>query len=196
MIKLIGIVIAAMCISPLGAVVIKDASTGQTAAVDSDRRLATFAITESQFEDAAEDGNAYAWVTPVIHNTADGVTLILIKNTNPISELHIEKMWVSVTTNAGIIAHFPTSEVTPTGTTVTGVNLNTQSSNSADATAVHSETNNVQGNIIWHTFPEAGESEIVEFDGAIILGQNSSFAIDLVSGTLRSQVTIWGHYPN
>ena len=182
---------------PLNAIVIKDGKgTGNTAEVDENNRLQVFAIQESEFEKASEDGNAYAWVTRVIWNTADGDTLLLIKNTNSSARLHIDKMWVSVSTNAGVIVHLPSSEVTPTGTILIGNNLNATSNNVANAAAVALDTDNTQGTIIWHTFPEAGESEIVEFDGAIIIGQNQSFAIDLASGTQRSQITVWGHYGN
>jgi hypothetical protein len=74
-----------------------------------------------------------------------------------------------------------------------GTNLNTASSNVADATAKSKETNNTQGNIIGTVWLAVDRNIRIPLDG-VILGKNKSIGVDVVADTSESAVTIIAHY--
>jgi len=177
--------------------VIKDGrGTGNTVQVDSKNRLRTHAVVQSELESASEEGDAYSWTTEVEDYSA-GDTILLIKNTSSDQSLHIEKVFISASTNTAVVFHSP-NVTTPAGNVVTGVNLNRTSAKSADADARGKETSNAQLNVIWTGFAEDNEFEEVNMQGAVILGQNQSFAVDFSSrdanGNARSVITVFGHF--
>ena len=90
-----------------------------------------------------------------------------------------------------------TTEVTVTagsgGAVVTGVNINTTSSNVADASAASNESNNAQGNVIGTVFLAIDRSQVFLTPG-LILGKNKSIAIDTVEDTTEAAIVITGHY--
>lgn len=150
------------------------------------------AVAESLFERSSEDGKSYNWSSGIINiDAAD--TVLLLKNTSDIP-LHVE----SITINNGSTAsqyqvHLPTTEVTPTGTTVSPTNLNTGKSDVADATSRSDETNNSQGALIFTPMLAADENETINTVG-LILAKNKSVGIDVVETTTEAGVTIRAHY--
>ena len=102
---------------------------------------------------------------------------------------------MSIDTDSVATIHLPVTEVTPTGTAVTGVNLNTTSQNVAEATAIRDETDNTQGSVIWSGEVYAASGPFcVDFDGAVILGKNKSIGVDYVTEGAACDVTIIGYY--
>ena len=80
------------------------------------------------------------------------------------------------------------------GTTVTGVNLNRASSNTAAATAKADETGNTQGNIIWAGSIPADNATPVAIGLGVILDLNDAIAVDFTDDGGEALVTIIGHY--
>ena len=120
-----------------------------------------------------------------------------MKNTSD-NHLHIDFIQVANGSTASeFTVHLPTTEVTVTagggGAVRTGTNLNTASSNVADASAASDETNNVQGNVI-HTAWLAIDRSVTISTPGLILGKNKSIAIDVVEATTEVAATITGHY--
>lgn len=112
--------------------------TGVTVPVDSAGRLLVRKLTD--FQVALLAGDAYSW-----HASADiGITdqLLSVQNLSKTRRLHIKKVYIT-NDNAGTAStfHLELSGVTtPTGTAVTGKQLNTGSSNVADALAIEDDT--------------------------------------------------------
>jgi len=176
--------------------VIKDGGSGTTAKVDSEGNLRTVAITQSEIEHVSETEElAFSWVSGT-WNPEAADTILLVKNTSSDETLHIKSIWMSTDADTLAQIHIPTSDVTVAGDTViVGTNLNAASTKVADASAATNETGNAQGNIIWEQeiFALNGPT-VVDFDGAIVLGQNQSIAVDYVSATAVVGVTIIGYY--
>jgi len=168
---------------------------GYKAEVNVDKQLVTFSISETEFEFISkEKGQAYSWASGT-YDPAAGDTILLIKNTSSTKKLHIDLIILSTDTDTRVVIHAPTTEVTPTGTAITGTNLNLTSSNAADATAIRDETDNSQGNVIWSAeiFAASGPHE-VDMAGALILGTNDSIGVDYVADVGACDVTIMGHF--
>lgn len=150
------------------------------------------AVTESLFERSAEDGKSFNWSSGVINIDA-GDTVLLLKNTSD-EPLHVESITVwNGSVASQYVVHIPTTEVTPTGTTVTGTNLNTGNSAVADASARSDETNNSQGDIIFTPMLAVDRDKTINTVG-LILAKNKSVGIDVVEDTSESGVTIRAHY--
>lgn len=168
--------------------------SGNKAQVNDENQLITSAVTQGEIEhESEENGAAYNWSSNSISiDAAD--TILLVKNTSD-TPLHIEYLKVTNgSTTTEITLHLPTTEVTPTGgSAVTGTNLNTASSNVADANARSDETNNSQGNVLATEFIAADASITVETPG-LIIGKNKSVAVDTVNTENRIAATFVGHY--
>jgi len=194
---LLSIMGIALLTTPVHAVFLEDPNSGRKMTIDSENRGEVSAVIQSELEHESESNSqAYNWSTGNVSTflAGAGATVLLLKNTSD-NDLHIEFVIVDgggVSTEYTL--HLPTSEVTVTGTTVTGTNLNTGGKiNVADAVAASNETNNVQGNIIGTKFVDVFRSATFNTEG-IILGKNKSIAIDAVSGVTNTSVTIIGHY--
>jgi len=178
---------------PAQALMIEDGKgTGTRAEVNIENQLVVSAITSTELEHESEsNGQAYSWTTDSIDIDA-GDTVLLIKNTSD-TNLHIDTITMSGKGVASWVVHLPTSEVTLAGNTITGVNLNTSSSNVADAGARSDETNNVQGNILYSIHILSSDVVTVNLDG-LILGKNKSIGVDQTENLERASATFRGHY--
>ena len=129
-----------------------------------------------------DEGQAYSWSSGT-YDYAALDTILLVKNTSTTKPLFITSISLSGDTDTRVVIHRPTTEVTPTGTSVTGVNLSgPDSTNAADATAIRDETNNSQGSIIWSgEIQAASDPYIVDLKNAVILGTNQSIGVDYVT---------------
>ncbi len=167
---------------------------GNRAAVNTEQQLAVAAVTQSELEhESEENGTAYNWSSDLVDIDAND-TVLLVKNTSD-TPLHIECIKIA---NGAIASeytvHLPTAEVTLSGgTVVTGTNLNTASSNVADALSRSDEEGNTQGNVIATIWAAVDSNHSVETPG-LILGKNKSVGVDVVVDTAESACSIIGHY--
>jgi hypothetical protein len=171
---------------------IKGGDNGNVAAVNKFNELHTRATTQDDFSFAADKGEAYRW-SSVTYDAAANDTILLVKNTST-TKLHMTSL--TLTTDVDTIAkiHFPTTNVTVAGTTVTGVNTNTSSSNVAEASAATDETGNTIGDIFWaHEIYAANGPTYIPLPGTV-LAKNKSIAVDFVSDCGVVGATFEGHY--
>lgn len=173
--------------------VIEDGATGRKAKVNEELQLTTAAVVQSEIEhESEENGTAFNWCSDTVDLSIND-TVLLVKNTSSI-DLHIEYVEIDNGSVASeYTVHLPTIEVTPTGTAVTGTNLNTGESEPAEATAKSNETNNSQGNVLRTVFLAVDIGIVVKTPG-LIIAKNKSIAVDVVANTSETSVTIVGHY--
>lgn len=136
--------------------------------------------------------DAYSWQN-VTYDYAAADTILLVKNTDS-RALYIQEVAFSGDTATEVVIHCPSPVTTPTGTAVTGVNLNRQSAKVALATAIANETTNTLANAIKRSFMLASTDNRILFDGAVVLGQNQSIAVDFVANGGAALVTITGWF--
>ncbi len=167
---------------------------GPKAEVNFEQQLVTASITQKEIEhESEENALAFSWCSKKVNVAAGGDTVLLIKNTSS-TPLHIECIKIDNGSLASeYVIHLPTTEVTPTGTTVTGVCWNTVKPTVAGANAKSLETNNSQGDVLDNPFLPVDSKTIYETPG-LIIGENKSVAVDVVENTTESSVTIIGHY--
>ena len=161
--------------------------------VNTEGQALVFSTNQSELEHESEqNGSGYNWCSNTVDPAIDD-TVLLLKNTSDV-HLHIDEIIISGDVNSEYTIHLPTTEVTPTGgAVVTGTNLNTTSSNVADATARSLETNNSQGDILYSILLLASTTYTIKTPG-LIIGKNKSLGVDVVANTVLSSVTITGHY--
>ena len=166
---------------------------GYVANVTSENKLRVYSTAEREISYESETNErAYSWSNATYdYDAAD--TILLVKNTSTDNDLVIEDMHVGGDTETEVIIHCPTCS-TPTGTAVTGVNLNRKSNKTADATAKADETTNSQANVIKKILINGNNSEFIDFKGAIVLGLNDCIAVDFVTNGGACYVTIRGYY--
>ena len=131
-------------------IVVEDGQgTGNKAVVDSEGHLIVDALTFPDIAHVSDvHGKTFFWASGTYDPDA-GDTILLVKNTSSTDKLFITDIWVSTDIETRVVVHLPTSEVTVTGTTITGVNSNTTSSIVASASAARDEKNNSQVDVIW-----------------------------------------------
>jgi len=173
---------------------IKDGKgSGFLAQVNDENKLRTYSTTESEISYESETNfRSYSW-TNVTYNYTAGDTILLVKNTSITANLIIDKIVVSGDVETEVVIHSPTC-TTPTGTAVTGVNLNRTSSLTASATAKANESTNSQANPIWKGRIDGNSTLNIELHGSIILGLNNCIAIDFTTVGSACNVTILGYY--
>ena len=140
------------------------------------------------------DGLAYSW-TNATYNYDAADTILAVQNTSTTHNLHIDQIWCHGDTTTRVIVHATSEDgFTIAGTTVTGVNLNRASSNTASATAKADETGNTQGNIFWAGSIPADNATPVAIGLGIILDLSDAIAVDFTDDGGEALVTIIGHY--
>ena len=171
---------------------IKGGDNGNVAAVNKFNELHTRATVQSDFDFAADRGESYRW-SSVTYDMAANDTILLVKNTG-IPKLHMTKLTLTTDVDTIVKIHYPTTNVTVAGTTVTGVNINTSSSNVADASAATDETGNSLGDIFWaHEIYAANGPTVIDLSGSI-LAKNKSIAVDFVADCAVVGATFEGHF--
>jgi len=169
--------------------------TGSRCMIDSDNRIRAYSVVEPELAYAADEkGDAYAW-TSVTYDYGAGDTILLLKNTSTSKKLIIDS--IIMTTDTATIAHIhmPTCG-TPTGTALTGVNLNSSSNNVAEATAKADETTNAIGvaGIVATLALEADKTNTFQAKSSLVLGTNKCVAVDYVTDGTAATVTITGYF--
>ncbi len=171
---------------------------GNEVEVNDERELVVRAITEPEIEHASGKlGSAYSWVSA---NTDINIndTRLFVKNTGDTPLIMDSATFLPAATVAEYTINLGRATTTPTGTVITGVNLNATSGNVADATAFDDETAVADGDpIMWiHTLPLAtGPTLIVSLVG-IILGKNSYIQVNFETEETAGRVVLIGHFEN
>ena len=158
-------------------------------------RFRTFATSETELSWASQqNGDAYTFMN-VSYDYAALDTILLVENTSETKDLVIHRIFVQGDTATEFQIQCPIVSFTPTGTAVTGKNINRRSNNSASATAIADETANAQGDIIFNGWIVAGAAPFgLPIDGSIILGQGNSIGIDYVTDGGEARVGIVAYY--
>ena len=178
----------------MGSITIRGASDAQIAQVDNN---ALRTRQHNEWEQALADGRAFAWQNATYNYT--GLDTILgVENNSPTRDLKIKKIFATGSTATEFIV-FTISGKTMAGTAVTGVGLNRNSNNVAEATAKGDETGNTEqaagytAALISGRFAINGSVEI-DVDGAIVLPQDHMIGVDFTTVGTTANVVIWGYY--
>lgn len=176
-------------------ITIEDGSGGgYKSKVTSENKLRTYATTEPEISFESEtNSRAYSWTNATYDYTAAD-TVLLVKNTSSSLNLIIESITLGGDTETAVTIHAPTC-ASPTGTAVTGVNLNRKfSTTPASATAKVNESTNSQGEVIITVQIDGSQSSFVDLNDSVILGVNDCIAVDYVTDGGACYVTIMGYY--
>jgi hypothetical protein len=179
----------------MGLIIEDGRGSGIKAGVNADGQLSVRAVVENLLSHNSQDhGLAFSWASGIVNGVA-GATVLLVKNTGD-KDLHITEIGLSTEIDTRVVIHLVTANVTLAGdATIVGTNLNTGSSNVADAGARTNETGNSQGAIIWSGEIMAAENTlIVPMHDAVILAKNKSIGVDYVIDVAVAEVTIFGNF--
>ena len=166
---------------------------GNLASVTSNNKLRVYATQESEVSYESETNErAYTWTHAYSYGAND--TILWLRNDSSILNLIVDKIIVSSNTTTQFKIHAPLTTTTPTGTVITGKNINLSAGNTADATAYGDETGNTLGTIILQGILSANTTLVVPVEGGIILSLNNEIAIDFVTIGTLGLVTIKGYY--
>jgi len=167
---------------------------GNLAKVDEYNRLRSYSTTESEISYESEThARAYTWTHS--YNSGANDTILWLKNTSTTSSLIIDTIILASDTTTHFVIHFPSTTASPTGTGVTGTNLNRTTNNVAQATCYGDETGNSQGVVMAQGIILNNAPAILPVNGSIVLGINNELGIDFVSATTAlGMATIRGYY--
>lgn len=168
---------------------------GQLSKVNNRKRLDVSAATFSESRlIAASDAQTYIWTSAFSADTGEEV--IYIKNTSKDKVLIIDK----VTVNAVLASLFElyTATGAATGTSITGVNTNLTSGNSADATALGNAevVSATPGSRIDMARIPANGRATMELNDVLILGFNDAITVTYTGSTGIVDLIITGYYEN
>lgn len=168
---------------------------GTSAKVTDDNRLRTYAGQESEvaFQSRVNE-NAYSW-TMSADLGADKCALYLRNDTT--TPLLIDKIFLWASAAATFEIWAGNNKITPAGTAVVGFNLNTDSTALADVTCTHTETGADAGGtltIIQTIQTGAVTKELVEWEGALVLGRLGEIAVNIVTDVDLASVTVLGYF--
>jgi len=165
--------------------------------VTSDGKALTFAVAEQEIEHVSEEeGLSFNWSSDIVASVAANGTILLVQNTSKTHDLHIEHIGIANGVTASeVTIHVITGATTPSGTTtITGFNLNTGSSNVAEAVAVTRDTaNSNQGTVIGTEWMAADTDLDVDVRG-LILTTDAAVGVDHVIGSSETAISIVGFY--
>ena len=163
--------------------------------VTSDNRLRTYAGHESEiaFQSRVNE-NAYAWTMSA--DLGGDKCALYLRNDSEIPLL-IDKIFIWESAAATVEIYLGRNKITPAGTAVVGVNLNTGSSEVADVTCTHTETGADTGGaltLVQTIQTGAVTKEVVEWDGALVLSRLGEIAVNVVTDVVLTSVTIIGYF--
>lgn len=178
----------------MGSITIRGASDAEIANVDN------HALRSRQYnawDHAVASGLAFSWQNATYDYDAND-TILGVENNSATRDLRIHKVFATGSTATQFVV-FAASGKTLAGTAVTGVNLNRNSSNVADATAKADETGQTEQGGAYPTGLYSGRfanNGIVEIavDGAIILPQDHMVGVDFTTNGTTANVVIWGYF--
>ncbi len=166
---------------------------GFKAEVNDEFELVTRAITEEEIVHASGEGNSFSWDSTELDIAANG-TMLFVKNLDS-TPLILDR----VTINGSNVICFWTvligaTTTTPSGVTVTGVNLNEVfSSNTADVTSVSNETAVADGAIVDRVKTPIDNTLQHDLHG-IILGKGHYVQFNQVTESDSGSIILFGHF--
>ncbi len=169
---------------------------GLSAGVDLNNRLLTNAITETVFQNAAENGNAYFIGTPLINLTNASSSAIFYCENNEDEPLILGTFFLTAEATTGgspnmfRVTWYKNPTSISSGTTTSALNQNFGSSNELDATIQYG----VQGS----TVTGGGVAAILsfpigqfnQFDANLVLEKGASFAIVITPPTGNTSMNV------
>jgi len=168
---------------------------GKMAQVNEENMLNVKSVTEPLIAHTSHDAGK-AYFAHSSYTTTDVTQRVLsIKNTSADKNLYIDKIYLATDTTCKWIVEKVTAG-TGAGTDVTPVNLNFTSGNTADGTFKgNAEVTGITGAThLGHWNLLADTSDEIDFQGALILGQNDEIAIKIAETTVAVGATIFFHY--
>ena len=178
-------------------------NTGNLADVNDSLQLSTRAVSVSAIHEASLNGDAYSW-NAISANIDTTDCMILVANTSSTKNLVISHCYVQ-----GDIAgqiDFKLADVgglTLAGTGITGVCLNRAKKNTAAASAFADETASPATTVFFTYYQHLNVNAQgttapitrIEFDDAVILGQNTAFGMDtILEPAAGFEATVYGYY--
>jgi hypothetical protein len=175
--------------------IIRDSQTQVGAKVNAEGQLVTRSIIESELEHASMLGTAFTWDSTELNIDA-GDTMLFIKN-NSSTPLILDRATVN---GSNVICTWEinvgTATTTPSGTVISGKNMNTKFfSDDPDATALSDETAVADGSIIDRIKTPVSSTVHVSLDG-IILFKNHYLQINQITESTSGSVVVVGHFAN
>ncbi|MBL4651267.1 MAG: hypothetical protein JKY53_00170 [Flavobacteriales bacterium] len=133
------------------------------------------------------DEDTYSWTSR--YNATANDYAFYLKNTNSNKDLNIREIFVFSSVKCDFSVKFVTG--TATGSTITGVNWNKKTSETADVIAKNSGVTGLSadGDII-DIDVDADNREFYNFDGSLILGENDAIGIKVDATATVSIITV------
>ena len=167
---------------------------GYEAEVNPQQELVVRSIVETELEHASSLGNAYIWTSGTRDIDATD-TMLFVKNTGAVPLILDRMLIIGGNVACTWTIHTGADTTTPTGTTVTPVNLNRIfASKTADAIASYDEEAVADGDIITtlHTAVTV-QADPINLDG-LILGKGHYIQVNQETESTAGTVTIIGHF--
>ena len=173
--------------------IIKSGDSGDVAKVTSAKRLKTDSVSRSSLEIATkENENAYSWYSTYAATANDEI--ISIKNTSSSLKLIIDEIFISSSANS-VFTAFKVTTGTPTGTTLTPLNLSFSAGGSAPAESFGNAAvgGTLSGSNVGAIGVAANTSEVLDTQGAVMLSEDDIISIT-TSATATVYCTVIGHF--
>ncbi len=174
--------------------IILGGKSNQLADVKDGRLVVAARAAPRAFFASRDKGRAFSWTST--YSAAAGEETAYVRNTSATRILVIDKVIVSGI-QATVHALAIQTGGTAAGTTMTGVNLNKGSTNTAEAAGFGSAsvTGSVVGDIVGYGYHPATDSFLFDYGDSLILGQDDAIFIRSVVGTTGLVYnTIEGHF--
>jgi hypothetical protein len=137
-------------------------------------------VSELEIERSSRDnGLAFSW-SSIPYSSSANDTILIVKNTSSTQKLYITDVNINVGATASRLdVHLVTSDYSSAGTAVTGVNLNTGSSNSA---------------ILKYVYCAVDTHTPLDLRGVILI-EDDALGVDIIENSISEvSVTITGYY--
>jgi hypothetical protein len=140
-------------------------------------------------------GDAYSWFIGD-SDIATTETMLIVRNDSSTQDLVIDSVELL---NGNITQcvwdfHIVTAPYTNAGTAVVGTNLNTNFSNSANATCTHDETGNTQGTVIKEYRALVADTYYNFTNLGIVLKEGTAFGVDQITESDSGACTFVGYF--
>ncbi len=169
---------------------------GYEAEVNVEQELVTRAITEAEIEHASSEGNAFAWDSTEL-DIDTGDTMLFIKNTDDVPLILDRVIITASNVSCTWTILLGTLTTTPVGTTVVGVNLNTQfSTKTADVVSMSDETALADGSIISRLLTVATPGFATQDLTGVIISKNGYVQVNQITESTSGSAILYGHFEN
>ena len=164
-------------------------------AVNAQNEAVTRSIVETELEHASAKGTAYSWDSAELDIDA-GDTMLFVKNLGS-TQLILDRLIVN---GSNVICTWDINigslTTTPSGTAVTGVNLNRIFASAlADVTSLSDETAVADGDTVARIKTPVSDTVVGNLDG-LILGKNHYLQVNQETESTSGSVILIGHFEN